>query len=244
TICFTVHTAIAQGTYPSSDSSRHDEQEQTDESVPIPDTTLIISQISIPADTIEALKNMKQFAYVKSMDSLLTVMQHEQQRKMRTTGRSISFLDRLFNSSFLKILAWLTVGIIISFVLIKLINTRGFFIFNKFGKQVVQGEEDASEVVHANYEKLVHQSVSAGDYRLGVKYQFLKTLHLLSNHSYINYTADKTNFTYLHEIDDDKKKAFTRLINHYEYIWYGSADIGKETYLKIETYFNDFNKKI
>ncbi len=246
-IFFSIQGVKAQETHQSRDSSRIEEQiieDQFDEDVAVPDTTLIISVNNIPADTIKALKNMKQFAYVQSMDRLLKQKQQEQQKNMRTAGKSISLLDRLFNSSFLKIIAWLIVGIIVTFLLIKFINTRGLFIKNKSGTKVVEGEEDVSAAVHTDYVKMIQQSVSAGDYRSAVKFNFLKTLQLLSEYSFINYSADKTNFMYLQEIGNDKKKEFLRLVSHYEYIWYGTADIERETYYKIETYFTLFNKKI
>jgi hypothetical protein len=91
---------------------------------------------------------------------------------------------------------------------------------------------------------LIQQSYKLGDYRVAVKYLFLKTLHQLAGRSFIEYAVDKTNYQYLREISPDKRNEFSKLVLNYEYIWYGNVNIGRELYDNLEKDFTAFQHKI
>lgn len=210
----------------------------------IPDTTLFKRLVIISPDTIASLKRKKDFAYLSSMDSLLKAQQEQDVANTKNTNRSLSLLDRLFNSPVLKILFWIMAAGVVLFILFRLFTTHGVFRRASAGKDVEEKGEKEQVYTQSDYSKLVQQSCRLGDYRSAVKYLFLRTLQQLSDHSYIEYASDKTNYRYLQEISADKKKEFSRLILNYEYIWYGNLHIERGAYEKVESEFTAFQQKI
>lgn len=244
------HTAHAQEKeFIYADSSlltTEDERQEEEEGIveEIPDTTLYKRPLYISTDTIASLKRMKDFAYLSSIDSLLKTQQNQQEAKTKNENRPLSFLDRLFNSSFLKIFFWSIVSGLVLFILFRLFITQGAFHRPAANKNVEEKEEEGKVYTQSDYSKLVQQSCRLGDYRSAVKYLFLRTLQQLSDYSYIEYASDKTNYRYLQEIPADKKNEFSRLILNYEYIWYGNLHIKRSVYEKVESEFTAFQKKI
>ena len=236
-----------ENTYIDRDSSllsQDDKIETAEIEDAIPDTTLLLRHVYISPDTISIIRNKKEFAYMSSIDSLLRKQRDQNMARFKNEKPSFSFFDRLFNSSFFKIISWLVVVGLVLFILYKLIITQGIFrkVFSK--KEIEEEAEDKKLYTQSDYLKLIHQSCLLGDYRAAVKYLFLRTLQQLSDRSYIEYASDKTNYRYLREIPANKRNEFSRLILNYEYIWYGNMHIRREVYEKVEAEFTAFEKKL
>lgn len=222
------------------DAEENDETEMAD----IPDTTLLKHHEAAFPGMMDSLKAKKEFAYMSVMDSLLKARQNAQVNEQRTTKRSLSFLDRLFNTPFLKIMFWLLVAFVILFIIFRLVNTPGIFQKRTAGSNTRENEDNEAVYTQSDYSKLILQSCRLADYRLAVKYLFLSTLQQLADRSLIEYALDKTNYRYLQEVPADKKEEFSRLILNYEYTWYGNMHIGRESYERIESEFTAFRQKI
>ena len=245
-ICNTTHAQDKEFIYADSsllkpDDAKPDESTITED---IPDTTLATRLLIISPDTIAAQKRKKEFAYVSNLDSLLKAQQSQDAANIRNTGKSLSFFEKLINSPALKMIFWLVTAGIVLFILIRLFTTEGVFRRTSPGKHAEEIEEEEKIYTPSDYSKLVHQAYKLGDYRSAVKYLFLRTLQQLSEHSYIEYASDKTNYRYLQEIPADKKKDFSRLVLNYEYIWYGHLHIERQAYEKVESEFTAFQQKI
>jgi hypothetical protein len=217
---------------------------ERDDNEEIPDTTLFLREIYISDDSMVLLKRKKEFAYVSIIDSLLKAKQDENIANEKNATRSLSFLDRLFNTPFLKFIFWTMAASAVLFILIKLFNTHGIFSRGGAIKNAKEKEDVEKKYTQNDYTKLVQQSCRLGDYRAAVKYLFLRTLQQLHDQAYIEYTPDKTNYNYLQEIIPDKKKEFSRLILNYEYTWYGNMHLEKNVYEKMESEFITFQQKM
>lgn len=208
------------------------------------DTILLKRHIPGANTLVDSLKSKKEFAYMAYMDSILKFQQNKKANDVKKARRSLSFLDRLFNTSFLKIIFWLIAGIVVLFILVKLFNTTGIFKRKSADSAVQESKDTDTAYTQNDYSKLIQQSCRLGDYRMAVKYLFLSTLQQLANSSLVEYASDKTNFQYVQEVPADKKNEFSKLVLNYEYIWYGNLHIDKEFYEKIEMEFTSFRKKI
>ncbi|MFZ1306638.1 MAG: DUF4129 domain-containing protein, partial [Ferruginibacter sp.] len=97
----------------------------------------------------------------------------------------------------------------------------------------------------SDFDALIRQSLQSGNYRHAVRYQYLRTLHLLAEKNMVQLAPDKTNFQYVSEIANrNHQQPFASLTLNYEYVWYGEFEIDKNIYDKIESNFRGFNQKI
>lgn len=213
--------------------------EEMDQPAVQPDTVLIKNAGSISADSIQAIKNTKEFAYVPLMDSLL---KRETSQKDRKVNASISLAERFLNSAFFRFFIWLIPIALVLVILYNLLKSRGSFTKKKKTGVLEDNEEDVQNTV-LDYLALNREAASSGNYRPAVKYLFLRTLQQLSAGGMINFSSDKTNYNYVQEISSDKRKEFARLVLNYEYVWYGNAVPEESLYREIENEFTSFLKK-
>ena len=204
-----------------------------------PDTSLYQNNLTVPVDSIKYWKNLKDYAYVKNLDSLL------QDRKKAKTGSSDpGLLNRFLASGFLQVLLWTIVICFVLFIIYRLFLADGVFKRESRSTQTAKVEE---EVINSesDFDALIKQALQNSNYRQAVRYQYLKTLHALAGKKIIEMAPDKTNFQYVQEIVNPAyRNDFASLTLSYEYVWYGEFAIDKNIYEKIEINFNGLNKKL
>jgi hypothetical protein len=208
------------------------------------DTAFYLRPVSVSPDTIVALKNKKAFAYLKDIENKLRTQKKDAGFTLPPKRSSPSFIDRLFNTSFLRVFLWILAAVFIVFILYKLFSTDGVFQRAAEDKLVGEKEAETKNYTKDDYGKLVQQSCRLGDYRMAVKYLFLQTLHMLGERNVIEYASDKTNDSYLREIPGGMKNDFRKLVLNFEYTWYGNLRISREVFEKIENEFIAFERKI
>jgi hypothetical protein len=236
----------------SADTALADDHAATDvdEQSTITDTTLYPNQLTIPPDSVQNWKNLKAFEYAKYLDSLLKAKQDAENTKVSDpipTSSGPGWLDSLFASPVTKFIFWGLAGLFILFILYKLFLTEGVF-----RRESKTGESTAPEVAEeiitneSNFDAMISQAIRSGNYRLAVRYQYLKTLHKLADKHFIELAADKTNYQYVSEMavrGGPFKNDFASLTLSYEYVWYGEFAIEETIYHKIESGFTNFNQK-
>ena len=210
------------------------------------DTTLYVTRIDLSRDSVTKWKNDKRFAYMKDLDNLLKQKQRDDASEVKNvpTDTSPSFLEKVLSSGAIKIFFWTVAIVFVLFILYKLFLSNGIFKRNTRSSPVNELLEEEKFVSVSDYDKLIHQSVKLGDFRMAVRYLFLKNLAHLADKEYLHLSADKTNYEYVQEIRADKKNEFSSLVLTYEYIWYGNFSLNQETYTGIEKKYNSFYNKI
>ncbi len=216
------------------------------------DTTLYLNQLKVPPDSVENWKKLKAFEYAKYLDSLLKANQEKELKVADSSPSGPSWLDTVFSSPVTKVFFWTLAGLFILFILYKLFLTEGLF-KKKSTTTQSPGPEVNEEMItnESDFDHLISQALLNGNFRLAVRYQYLKTLHKLSDHHFIELTTDKTNYQYVREIGSHGGPAvnqqfqndFASLTQSYEYVWYGEFAIAENIYYKIETGFTNFNQK-
>jgi hypothetical protein len=134
------------------------------------------------------------------------------------------------------------------FILYKLFLTEGIF---KKKSRSINNEQSTPEVTEevvtseSDFDRLIRLALTAGNFRLAVRYQYLRTLHHLAGRNYVEMAVDKTNYQYVQEISNHQlRNDFASLTLNYEYVWYGEFQIEQTIYHKLETAFSGFNQKI
>jgi len=225
----------------------NDNAELTEEKDILSDTTLYINRIEIPPDTVAGWKNDKRFAYIKALDSLLKIKQQEDlaANNERLKTKPNNFFRNLFASRIPQLFFWTVAIAFVLFILYKLFLSNGIFKRSTTSSIIVKEvpEEEVIATV-ADYDKSIQQAIAQQNYRLAVRYLFLKNLVHLADHEYVHYSPDKTNYQYVQEIRADRKNEFATLVLNYEYVWYGNFSLNSESYTGIEQKFNSFYNKI
>ena len=214
------------------------------EEVLLTDTILTIRSISIPDDTIRQWKNKKEYGYIKKLDSLLKIPPEKETPPDNFRFPSASLLDAIFNGTLFKLILWLLTAFFVVAVLFQFFKNKG--LFKRQFTKVVEAEDLPAEEdkLDKNFDDLIHQNHKLGDYRMALRYQFLKTLQLLRDHNHVEYAADKTNSQYARELPAHWRNDFAKLILNYEYVWYGNFIINKEQYEPLQALYITFQKKI
>ena len=236
-------------TYSSGADNNNEENKNNDNTGKIlSDTALYITKIDIAADSVRQWKKDKRFAYMRNLDSLLKKKQQENKAVNNDShlkeDHSASFLERILSSGIIRIIFWAIAISFVGFILFKLFLSNGVFKKSVSTSQIEELPEEVMPVTVHDYDKLIHQSCKLGDYRMAVRYLFLKTLAQLSDKEYLQLSADKTNYQYVQEISPNKKNEFASLVLTYEYCWYGHFLLDQETYSGIEKKYIAFYHKI
>jgi hypothetical protein len=210
------------------------------------DTTLYTNELDFSYDSIKNWRNFKEYAYAKNLDSLLKSLKKKEAKQPPPRLPRTGIFNDLLGSGILKLLLWTAAVCFLFFILYRLFLAEGVFkrrsVSNKNNEAAVEEEIITNE---SDFDALIRQALQSSNYRLAVRYQYLRTLHLLAGKNLVSLAPDKTNFNYVSEITNrDHRNAFAALTLNYEYVWYGEFDIDKNIYDKIENGFTSLNKKV
>ncbi|QLC65619.1 DUF4129 domain-containing protein [Flavobacterium sp. LPB0248] len=147
---------------------------------------------------------------------------------------SLNFVSILF-----RIIAILVVIVLIYFIVRALTKQEGRWIFGKNANKRTLFYSDAEKNIHLlDFEKLIKESIEAGEKRIAIRYYYLWLLKVMAQHHYIEWDIEKTNSDYLYELyNPAHKEEFTYLSYLYNYIWYGEFEIDDATFRKTENRF-------
>ena len=211
------------------------------------DTTLYLNGLITSPDSVKQWKNAKEYAYMRTLDSLLKDKQQKEKKKDQNTPSSgPSILESILSSAFIKVLLWMLAGGFVLFIVYRLFLADG-----AFRRETRPVKEKAQEIAEENIssetdlDALINQALKNSNFRQAVRYQYLRTLHRLAGKNLVELAPDKTNYQYVREIKSPSlQNDFASLTLNYEYVWYGEFDVEKEVYNKIENGFRNFNQKV
>ncbi len=103
-------------------------------------------------------------------------------------------------------------------------------------------DEDFSGI---DFNKKVEQAKSENDYRLAIRWLYLKQLFLLNEKNKIAWQPYKTNMDYLNELHkSNHRQAFKDISKIYEYVWYGKYTVDQTNFNALEQQFKRFESSI
>jgi len=138
--------------------------------------------------------------------------------------------------TFLKYLIYaLMSGVTIYLIVRMLINEKFSSIFTKKANPITAIDMTEQHI----------ESLDKNNYRLAIRYQYLKSLKRLSQTNIIEWHFDKTNSDYEKEIQEPRLKTGFRKISYlYDYIWYGEQAIDAFSYERALESFTTLNGNI
>lgn len=188
---------------------------------------------------LESYKAQKQFQYHK-----LSEVNH-------LTGRWWSDLLNWFQENIFRhitsemILVLLLVILIVIFIL-QFNNIAFSSLFSRKAVSVSEGmHADTEDLKQADFEILIKKALSDRNFRLAIRFHFLKLIQSMGNMGIVALRDEKTNHEYLNEIADrELKRDFEPLINVFEYVWYGEYEPDEQIYYSLKQGFKGFEKQL
>ncbi len=96
-----------------------------------------------------------------------------------------------------------------------------------------------------NFNARIEEAEALGDYRLAIRWQYLKCLYELDKKGQISFANYKTTINYLYELKTEAvRDGFKEVSKVYEYIWYGEFKITAAHYSQHVLSFNTFHQLI
>ena len=180
------------------------------------------------------------------------------------TGESQNLLARFFNwlgrwlsdtfgietppgtMNVIKWIIYIAMGCLIIYLIVKLLaNERFDAIFSKKAKTLVDLELSKQHIEQVNFDHLLAGALKNKDYRLAIRYHFLKLLKKLSYKEIIVWHFEKTNTDYHREIKEPSlQSGFKDLSYLYDYVWYGEQQIDETSYERASKKFDHMNQLI
>lgn len=132
----------------------------------------------------------------------------------------------------IKYLIYFLMGGLVIYLLIKLFISENISsIFTKKANAIININLSEEHIENLDLEALLKSALKQKDYRLAIRYQYLKALKLLSQQNIIDWHFEKTNLDYQKEIETPKVKLLFNEVSYlYDYIWYGEQKIDENDY--------------
>ncbi|NAY93178.1 DUF4129 domain-containing protein [Muricauda sp. JGD-17] len=137
-------------------------------------------------------------------------------------------------------------GALVIYLLVRVfINEKFNAIFSKKAKPLLDIDLSEQHIEAIDLDAQMESALKNKDYRLAVRYQFLKILKMLSQKHIIDWHFEKTNIDYQREIKQDRlQQEFKKVSYLYENIWYGEQPIDATGYDKTRSRFRALNHLI
>ncbi|MDP2685972.1 MAG: hypothetical protein Q8O62_02050 [Aequorivita sp.] len=179
-------------------------------------------------------------------------------------GEAENFLGRAINWFFNKlgeifgihlspemyqIVKFFIYGLLIVFalyILVKLLvgdNASSFF--SRKSKMVAPLNIQEEHIENVDLDSYIKNALKEENYRLAIRYMYLKSLKLLSLKNIINWHFEKTNSDYYREIESEGlKENFKKTSYLYENIWYGEYALDKAGFESAKKDFERLNQNM
>jgi len=206
--------------------------------LPASDEELIIDVRLLSDDLLDKYKNDPDFDYdggpeeAEDWISKIKNWINQQLAILRSSKTYSTLLDYLYYGLMIAALILIIRGLIKA-------DRRGL-LFGKVNSNEIKMIESEEDISLNNLEELIAVSAERKDYKLAVRYLFLKSLKLLSEKEIIELRNNKTNYQYLAEIKNNRiSSAFQNATARFEWIWYGDFPVDEKV---MKSSQNDFNE--
>jgi Domain of unknown function (DUF4129) len=137
-------------------------------------------------------------------------------------------------------------AVLVIWLILRLLKINLLQLFKKKKKEDSIPYTEYLENIHEiNFDDAVENALADKNYRLAVRLLYLRCLKQLNDAQLISWRIEKTNFTYLNELEDpDYKKQFGQLTTRFEYVWYGDFPVDGQVFQNINTMFQDFKRRL
>lgn len=156
-----------------------------------------------------------------------------------------NLLGTVAESGMLSIVVLLIIVVVICLIVLKLIGVDYRTLLGK--KELDKSDIDIyTENVHEmNFDALISNALRNKDYRLAVRFLYLKNLKQMSDKDIIEWSSHKTNYSYQYEIQNSLLRSkFLETTLIFDYVWYGEFELDESKFTEVDSRMGDLNKMI
>lgn len=222
----TVDSAVA----PPEESSYQDEEKEIVPAEP--------ELRSVPDTAVNRLKKEEPFAYANDPDYWTKAKKKEEEEEDRPRRDPVG--DFLSDSS-VRTIIYIILGVILVLIIYRIVVVNNLFMTPASRKRIEESEEPQTEIDDNNLDTKVQQAIREKNYRLAIRFMYLKTLRSLNEKGWIRYHAQATNNEYINQVHHYGAGNEFRFLTHvYEYVWYGEFALTEEQFNKVQQNFQHF----
>jgi len=161
-------------------------------------------------------------------------------------GWSDHVFDFLFSRTF-RIALFLAILLFVAYGIYRLAKENALSWFSPRsggvrGPGALADQEDSSET---NLEDAIRKYTQAGDYRMAVRYMYLKLIHFAAEKNAAGFRLSDTNAGMVQAFRDPQQAGdFRFLATAYEHIFYGGFRLNREQFDALRNKFNLFNQSL
>ncbi|WP_169788164.1 DUF4129 domain-containing protein [Rufibacter tibetensis] len=128
------------------------------------------------------------------------------------------------------------------FVVLKLFQVDFVGLFGRKAAPAAITYDTYRENIHEiDFESLLEEAETQGDYRRAVRLYYLRTLKALTDAGLIDWKPGKTNWSYVSELNQSPlRKPFERITHLFEYVWYGGSQVDSASFETLRKSFEEF----
>ncbi|MCM4169937.1 hypothetical protein DHD32_00480 [Arenibacter sp. TNZ] len=143
----------------------------------------------------------------------------------------------------LEYIIYFLMGALAIYLLIKfLTGESASAIFRKKAPSFININLAEEHIESLDLDNLITDAINQKNYRLAIRYQYLKVLKTLSQQQIIEWHYEKTNQDYTKEIKAPGTKLLFKDVSYlYDHIWYGEQEIDEHKYLAAQMKFVNLN---
>lgn len=197
---------------------------------------------AVPDSTVERLKHDERFAYANDPEYWSKAKKQEE-AKQQDSERSKGFgssVDKMLASDTASTIFYIVLGVICVLIIYRIVVVNNLYSGSRRRKEDAE-ELPESEIDDNNLDQRVQAAILANDYRLAVRYMYLKTLRALNDKGWIRYHAKATNNEYITQVHHYGVGNEFRFLTHvYEYVWYGEFALSVQQFERVQQDFNRF----
>jgi len=146
-----------------------------------------------------------------------------------------------------QIIKWVLIGLFIAGIIFVIWKSKFRGLLRGDAKKLAGASfaDLPEDIESVNIDKHIDEALRNGNYRLAIRWCFLKSLQLLNNKKQIAWQPAKTNIDYQHELKNkDLREGFSKLSYIFEYVWYGEMATNAGTFEKYKGDMEKFNRNL
>jgi len=139
----------------------------------------------------------------------------------------------------------LIIGLLVFFVWLFMKIDSGSLLMEKIKAPETLLSDDEELIQREDLDQLIDQAIAASNYRLAVRFYYLRVLQKMSTQDLIDWQVQKTNHEYIFEIEDlNLRNQFRKVTDIYDYIWYGNFEVDETAFAKAKSSFTQLNNQL
>lgn len=159
------------------------------------------------------------------------------------------FINGLFRvaagSGMLSVVVVLIIILVVCLIIMKLIGVDYRTLMGKKKLDTPEIDIYTENVHNMNFDELISNALKNRDYRLVVRFLYLKNLKLMSDKEIIDWSTNKTNYSYQYEIKNNSlRNKFLEATLIFDYVWYGKFVLDESQFSEINRRMDEFNNMV